>query len=577
MSRLKKHLLPVAVMAVAVMGLAACSSKAESGGTNTADSSTSSSGSSAEGSADGTDSPPAESVPLRVWSGNATPITADFNPFHVDNALHATFGAIYEPLFFFNELSSDAPTGLIGESYEYSADGKTITIKIKPDQVWSDGEPLTSGDVVFTWGYANNKTDKLLSAEAPDATTVVLTYSEPQFTSESTLLGGTYIIPKHVWEAIGDGWNDTTNENPVGSGPYIVSATSDASYTTVANPKFRDGPPAVNEVIYVGLDSNQSSEDMLKTGQLDWVGQFMPDPTVVTGSGNYATMNNQLDPTTIMSCVNVDLGCKGPQTDPAVRQALSLAIDRGGIADKAFAGLTAPGDPAMLLLPRDENWLSDPALGSVPDEPDAAGAGKILEAAGYVKDGEFYAKDGQRLSIDLFSPDGWTDYNDTAKLISESAAKAGIEVRYRTVSENDYWDPMGTGDFQMVLQGITQSLVPDPFSVYHDFYSTERTIAVGDWPNGSNYARYSNAEVDAAVKQAGATDDEALKKEAYAVIQQNIARDLPYIPIVTNASQAFYNVKNFTGWPTEDNLYANPLPYRAVASAVVLTHLKPVN
>lgn len=575
MRGLTRRLMPVVAIA-AIVSMAACSS---SSGTETAgNEDTTTPGTSNEAGTDDDDAAaPAEPVSLRVWAGNSSPITADFNPFHLDNALHATFGAIYEPLFFFNELSSDAPVGLIGDSYEFSEDGTIITVKLKEGQVWSDGEALTADDVVFTFGYAQNRSEHLVSAEAPDDTTVVLTYDEPQFTSESMLMGSTWIIPRHVWEEIGDGWNDVTNESPVGSGPYVVDAISDASYTTVANAKFRDGAPAVNEVIYIALDSNQSSEDMLKTGQLDWVGQFMANPDGAIGSGNYAMMNNQLDPTVIMACVNEDLGCKGPQTDPAVRQALNLAIDRSGIAEKAFAGLTNVATPTMLLLPRDEKWLSDESLRESVQTPDIAGAQAILEAAGYALDGDFYAKDGQRLSLDLFTPDGWTDYNDAAKLISESAAKAGIEITYRTVSEATYWDPMGTGDYQLVISGIAQSLVPDPYAVYKEKYATERTVAVGEWPNGQNYARYSNPEVDAALKTAAATNDETVKKEAYATIQKRISEDLPYIPVVTNASQAFYNVTDFTGWPTEDNLYANPLPYRSVANAIVLANIKPAN
>ena len=63
------------------------------------------------------------------------------------------------------------------------------------------------------------------------------------------------------------------------------------------------------------------------------------------------------------------------------------------------------------------------------------------------------------------------------------------------------------------------------------------------------------------------------KQRAYAAVQTEIARDLPYIPVVLNASQAFFNVKKFSGWPTESDLYANPLPYLSVASAVVLRQL----
>ncbi|GAA1954373.1 ABC transporter substrate-binding protein [Microbacterium deminutum] len=513
---------------------------------------------------------------LRVWAGSATPINHNFNPFAVDTAVHATFGAIYEPLFFFNQLSSKPATGMIGDSYEYSADGKTLTVKIKPDLKWNDGEPLTADDVVFTFGYGANKSDKLISAKATDATTVVFTYTEPQFTSASLLLGSTWIIPKHVWEKIDD-YISETNPEPVGSGPYKVKSFSDAAYTVEANKYFRDGEPAVKEVQYVGLDSNQSSQDLLTTGKLDWVGQFIANPDPVTASGEIATMNNQQDPTTIITCANADLGCTGPQTDPAVRQAINLVIDRAAIAAKAFAGLPAASNPAFVLLPRDEQWLGDAANGESPQAPDVAGAEGILEAAGYTKGSDgFYGRDGKALELDLFSPDGWTDYNDAAKLISEEAAKAGLRINARTVSDAEYWTPIANGDFQMALYGLTQSLVADPYTNYDQYFYGKFTTKVGESPvTGQNYSRYSSPTVDEAVATAAGTQDEATKKAAYAAIQDQIATDLPYIPVVLNASQAFFNVKKFTGWPTESDLYANPLPYLSVASAIVLTHLQP--
>jgi peptide/nickel transport system substrate-binding protein len=513
---------------------------------------------------------------LRVWAGSATPINHNFNPFAVDTAVHATFGAIYEPLFFFNQLSSDPATGLIGDSYEYSADGKTLTVKIKPDLKWNDGEPPTADDVVFTFGYGSNKSDKLVKAEATDDTTVVFTYTEPQFTAASLLLGSTWIIPKHIWESI-DAYISETNTEPVGSGPYKVKSCSDAAYTVEANKYFRDGEPAVKEVQYVGLDSNQSSQDLLTTGKLDWVGQFIANPDPVTASGEIATMNNQQDPTTIITCANADLGCTGPQTDPAVRQAINVLIDRSAIAEKAFAGLPAESNPAFVLMPRDEQWLGDPANGESPQSPDVAAAQSILEEAGYTKGSDgFYGKDGKAMEIDLFSPDGWTDYNDAAKLISEEAADAGLRINARTVSDAEYWTPIANGDFQMALYGLTQSLVADPYTNYDQYFYGKSTAKVGESPvSGQNYSRYSNAVVDENVAIAAGTQDVATKQAAYAAIQEQIATDLPYIPVVLNASQAFFNVKKFTGWPTESDLYANPLPYLSVASAIVLTHLQP--
>lgn len=513
---------------------------------------------------------------LRVWAGSATPINNNFNPFAVDTAVHATFGVIYEPLFFFNQLSADAPVGLIGDSYEYSEDGRTLTVTIKPDLKWSDGEDLTADDVAFTFGYGSNKSEQFVSAEATDATTVVLTYTEPQFTSASLTLGSTYIIPEHIWADIDD-FMAETNPEPVGSGPYVLKSFSDAAYTVEANELFRDGAPAVTEVQYLGLDSNQSSQDLLTAGKIDWVGQFIANPDAVTGEGDITTLNLQQDPTTITTCANADLGCEGPQTDPAVRQAINVAIDRATIADKAFAGLAGESSPSFTLQPRDAQWLSDPELATSPQTADAAEAGAILEAAGYSKDADgFYGKDGTAIEIDLFSPDGWTDYNDAAKLISEQAAEAGIRINARTVSDAEYWTPIQSGDFQMALFGLTQSLVADPYSNYHEYFAGPSTVKVGESPlDGQNYSRYSNPVVDAAVLAAGSTQDVATKQAAYATIQTEIARDLPYIPVVLNASQSFFSTEKFSGWPSEGDLYAAPLPYLAVANAVVLSQLTP--
>ncbi|MEA4943419.1 MAG: ABC transporter substrate-binding protein [Propionicimonas sp.] len=519
---------------------------------------------------------PAAGRPLRVWGGNTTPIAENFNPFNIDTALYPTFGAIYEPLFFFNQLVADPPVGLIGDSYQYSADGKVLTITIKPGQKWNDGEPLTSADVAFSLGYGPNHDAAMVSAETPDDTTAIITYTEPRFTSASLILGSTWIIPQHIWADVTDYLADT-NANPVGSGPYLVKSFTEAAYTIAANPNFRDGAPAVTEVQYLGLDSNQSGQDLLATGKIDWVGQFIANPDAVTGGGRIATMNEQQDPTVILTCANADLGCKGAQTDVAVRQALNLAIGRSTIREKAFAGLAGEASPAFALLPRDAEWLSDQSLATSPQQADAAAAAAILEAAGYAKDGEgFYGKAGKAIELDLISPDGWTDYNDAAKLISEQAAAAGIRVNARTVSEAEYWTPISTGDFQLVMYGITQSLVADPYSNYDQYFQTASTAKVGEEPpRGQNYARYSNPKVDQAVKAAAATQDEASKKAAYATIQAEIARDLPYIPVVLNASQAFFNTADFTGWPSDTDKYADPLPYLSTASAIVLAHLKP--
>ena len=520
---------------------------------------------------------------LRVWAGSQTPITANYNTF-APTVLHGALGPILEPLFFFNKTADSEPVGLIGDSYEYNEDGTVITVTLKPDLKWSDGEALTAEDVAFSFEYEGNNPDGngLVSAEATDDTTVVLTYSSAQYTTEFQRLGSTYILPEHVWKDVTD-YANFANEDPVGSGPYVVDKTTSESYTLVANENFRDADDlGVKKVQYIAVDNNQTAQDLLAAGKLDWTGMFIPNPDDATANGKIEWINTPQDPTVLYTCSNAELGCTGPQTDVAVRQALNVAIDRGTIKEKAFVDLTGEISPTYALLPRDEKWVVDSANEWSPQEANAAEAGKILEAAGYTKGSDgIYEKDGTPVELTLTSVDGWTDYNDAAKLIAEQAEAAGIKINASTVQWQEFSDARQGGDYQLIVGGMIGTSVADPFQIYRDWFGgtqVESTSPVGEEvPAGRwNFSRYNNPTVDAAIQSAISTNDEATKKELYGTIQTEIVRDLPYIPLVINATQTFYNTKDFTGWPTEDDMYAFPPSWGSIAAGYVLAHLKPV-
>ncbi len=171
--------------------------------------------------------------------------------------------------------------------------------------------------------------------------------------------------------------------------------------------------------------------------------------------------------------------------------------------------------------------------------------------------------------------DGWTDYNNAAKLIEEQAKAAGINLSASTVSWNEFSDARQSGNFELIMGGVVGTSIADPFQIYHDWFGGESTQPVGtqlesgEW----NFSRYSNADVDAAILAAAATNDEDAKKAAYATIQENIVRDLPYIPLVVNATQTFFNTKDYTGWPTEDDMFMFPPSWQGPSSGVILSKL----
>ena len=200
------------------------------------------------------------------------------------------------------------------------------------------------------------------------------------------------------------------------------------------------------------------------------------------------------------------------------------------------------------------------------------------EAAGYTKGADgIYEKAGQKLEINLITVDGWSDYNAVGDLIAESAGAAGVKINHQKITQSEMSDARASGNYQMMVGGITGPSLDDPFAIYRQWLTTEYSSPVGAVLESGrfNYPRYSNPVVDAAVAEAAATNDEDLKKAAYATIQEEIVRDLPYIPIVVNATQTFVDTKDFTGWPTEEDMYAFPPAWSTVGLGVILSKIEP--
>ncbi|GAB3100067.1 ABC transporter substrate-binding protein [Isoptericola nanjingensis] len=549
---------------------------------------------SAEGNdgGDGTSAPAAEGQAtdqeLVIWAGSQTPITPNFNPYAV-GVLHLANGGIYESLFAYNKLQDVDPTPMLAESFEWNEDGTELTVTLRSGVQWNDGQPFTADDVVYSFTNDTAKPVYLKDAVAQDESTVVFSFDEPAFANEFAILGSTYIVPKHVFsehekdsgeDAEGNAltglvaWDNA--ESPVGTGPYMLDTASNAAYTAKANPDYWGGAPKVASLRYVGIDANQSAEDLLTTGQIDWTTMFVPDPERITSTGGFGYVNTPVDPVVLYTCSNTDLGCKGAQTDVAVRQALDAAIDRSAITEKAFVGLAKPISPTFALLGRDDKWIADGMPKESPQSADAAAAGKILEEAGYTKDADgFYGKDGTPIDLTLTSVDGWSDFNNAAKLIEEQAKAAGLKVTASTISWNEFADARVSGEFELIMGGVVGTSLADPFQIYREWFTGDYTQKVGTAlePGEWNISRYDDDEVNAAVEAASQTNDEAAKKEAYATVQENIVEDLPYIPIVVNGTQTFFNTTKFAGWPTEDDMYMFPPSWQGPSSGVILGKL----
>ncbi|PFG43938.1 peptide/nickel transport system substrate-binding protein [Isoptericola jiangsuensis] len=519
---------------------------------------------------------------ITVFNGATGTINENWNPFS-PTALQPTLGVIYEPLFWYNLAETSEPTPLLGTDFSWNYDGSQLTITTREGVTWSDGEPFTAADVAFTFNLLQstpelNTSGTAATAEATDDTTVVLTFPEPSsFMQEAGVLGNQAIVAEHVWSEIDDPVT-TINPDPVGTGAFTLKEFSPQSYVIEANENYWDeGKPAIDEARYISLETADAAAGALLAGQVDWMSSFLPGlDQMLADNEQISYVNTPALTASVFTCSNADLGCEGPQTDPAVRQAIYHALDRTQLNQLAGGGFAGVASPTLLLPERDAGWVADDANLEVPQTADVAAANKVLDDAGWeAGDDGIRTKDGERLSMTIQTVTGWADFislNDTMK---QQLAEVGIELKPTQIAWNEWNDNQVKGNFQLSLDSIGLGASDNPYYTYNGKYRSTNSAKVGEMASGGNYARYDNPTVDAAIEAAAATADEAEQKAQYAIVQEQIVADLPYIPIYVNSTLTEFNNTRVTGWPDNDDKYAFAASWKAWDNGIVLKTITP--
>ena len=533
---------------------------------------------------DGGGSPQSDQVIINSVMNSSSQASLNYNPFS-PTALSGVVGALYEPLFFMNNLKDD-PTQLeplMGESYTISDDAKTIDVKIREGEKWSDGEPYTAEDVAYTFNLVDSNASLNTSgfagtAEALSDTEVRITLDKPESVNALSYLSGTMIVPKHIWENIDDPVT-YTNEDAVGSGPFTVEGGnfSPTAYTFMKNPYYwEDGKPEVDGVRYVLITGGtQASQNALTGGDVDWMSAIFPNmDQVLSGYPDIATVDVPSSQMAFMTCSNADLGCTGPITDPAVRKAIYYALDRDQINKLALNDQYSELAGSLYPYGQFTKYMSEDVPDSpIPGEARVDEATKILEDAGYTKgDDGIYQKDGVKLSIAVAVQSDYSDWINTINVAAQQLKEAGIESHADPMSSNEWTQAMQQGEFEMSVYGLWVAGA-EPWMFYNQFYATNSTAPVGEsaWPN---YARYSNQTVDDALNVINGTTDVNVKTEEYEKIQNQVFQDMPYIPILRQSGLTEMWTDKVTGWPTNDNVYANPQTWANPDLGIVLKNLK---
>lgn len=517
---------------------------------------------------------------LIAYTGQSGDYQINFNPYSPTKI--GGLGTIYESLFFVTNANTNDFQPLLGTEYTWNAEGTQLDVTLREGVTWSDGEAFDADDVVFTFdlirntpaintGGFNGEVTKV------DATHVSIAFPEPAFVTGPEVLGKTFIVPEHIWKDV-DPTADVMSE-PVGTGPYVLGEFKPQAFTLTANEDYWDGAPAVQSVRYLSLSGNTAGVDALAAGTIDW--QTGPVPDLENVSKNYPgydAITVPMNQMALLSCSDAELGCEGPQTDPAVRQAIYYAIDRDQLNALAFQGTASEMSPTFALVPAQEQFISpDVAEPVAPAKPDLDKVDEILTSAGYEKGADgMYAKDGVPLDLTVEVVTGWTDYITAIDTMSQQLKAAGIGLSASQSSWNEWTDKKGKGTYQLAIDSLGQGAVSDPYYLYNNFFSSANTAEVGE-SAPVNVARFSDPAVDEALAVLKRTDpeDTAARQEQFDVIQQAIVEDMPYIPILTGGTTSEFNAEKFTGWPTEDDMYAFPAVWASPDNAEIFKALEP--
>ena len=472
---------------------------------------------------------------------------------------YAVYHLNYDRLVEYDAGTLDAAPGL-AKSWSHSPDGKTWTFELRDDVKWQDGTPFTARDVVFTFEYVIDNemgayysyTRGITDVVAEGDHTVVFTTEKPKATMLQMWVP---ILPEHIWSKISpeDAERRFTNDPPViGTGPFqVVEWKHDEWLRMRANPDYWGDKPKIDEILFVIYKNPDTMASELEAGML----QYAP----VTQAA-FKRLENAPGLTAAYSVEDAfdDIGFNcydlGPSRghpavrDPAFRHALAWAVDREKIAELAYGG--AAEAASSILASRywpesnDYHWepSADQAFSYDPEK-----AGQLLDEAGYRDtDGDGIREyKGEPIKLRLWASTERPELPLAGKLVAGYLKDVGLKIVYQAMdpgsmvdsvyaTKNDELNP----DFDMFVWGWAGDY--DPGFIL----SVLTTDQINNWGD----VGWSNTEYDRLYEAQDSELDPAARRVLVHQMQQIVAEECPYIPLVYRHGREAYDTSRWTGW-----------------------------
>lgn len=491
---------------------------------------------------------------------------------------------IYSGLFRRNEegqLTED-----LAASYDLSTDKKSYKINLKKDIKWSDGEPFTADDVLYTFDAILNPevgSPLLASFQGVEITknddfSINFTLKEPFAPFLHSLSIG--ILPQHIWENYAPDSLKLAKNNlqPIGTGPWIFSklVKDDAgriqSFTLARNQNYYLKQPYLNTLVFKFFDDDQQAITALRQGDVVGISFVPRDLKDKIGNRNVTFYQAQLPQYTALFFNEQNSLMKNDNLRLALAKALEKKVitkeslnNEGDVIEspilKNFPGYE-PNPTTIELDIKGANALLDKTWSKLPPEdyfdltkkeilaeradeldairnnasttPEIASSTienitKQIESdirAGMFTDQTFYRKDkdGKILSLTITTADT-PEYNKTVTIVARMWRALGIETKITIIPPRQIArEALRNRSYQILLYGEIVGNDPDPYPFWHS--------SQVNYP-GLNLSGFANRTADKLLENARATTDQTVRAENYKKFQELLFKELPAIFLYT--------------------------------------------
>jgi peptide/nickel transport system substrate-binding protein len=442
-----------------------------------------------------------------------------------DSLMVVTYVA--EPLLLGGENWGDSVEPALAESWEVSEDGLTYTFNLRQDVVWHDGEPFTAADVVFTYDAVLNEANAIdwrsnllqdgepVTYEATDDYTVVVTLNRPDATALTSL--AIPIVPEHAFTSIDMVDAPYNTSNAVATGPFrIVEWNTGENVVLEANPDYWRGAPCLDRLVVRFISGVNNVANALLAGEVDFARIDGADLTPFENNPDFVI---ETAPRDLMRYVGFNVQSE-LYSDPAVRRALAIGLDRQAVIDVAAGGYGILPDSVF------NRAVFSYEEGRNTQYPyDQAQAQELLTEAGWTdSDGNgFLDKDGTELTMRLIlageNPlmqaigpivyDNWRSLGVNVELVPLDAATINAELYQNSEIDKPY----------------------DAFLGGWGLFGTEPDHYRNYLANETSFFAYNNQEIIDLFNQGRAEADADVRAAIYGQIDELLWEELPMIPI----------------------------------------------